>query len=107
MDDAFVFCDAAGEVGGELGVAAAEAVGSVAFDEALGFLLCAERGGADLAVVCGVEAFDVADGGDAVFGGDGFAVEILCEGEVGAGEVFEFFEWVEEGAKFVGTGVEA
>ncbi len=96
-----------GEVGGELVVAAAQAVVVIAFDGVFGLLLCAERGCADLAMIGGVEAFDVADDGAAVFGGDGFAVEILGEGDVRAGEVFQFFEWVEEGTEFVGASVEA
>ncbi len=106
-DGAFVFCDALRQIGGELVVAVAQAVAAITLDGFFGLLLCAQGGCADLAMVCGVEAFNVADGGIAIFGGDGFAVEIFGEGEVGAGEVFEFFERVEEVGEFVGAGVEA
>ena len=89
MEGAACFGELLREELGEAVVAVVDAEEAVAFDGLFGGLLEAEGAGADDAVVGGVEAFDVADGGAALVFGDGVLGEVFGEGEVGAGEGFE------------------
>ena len=72
-------------------VAGADAEDAVAFDGFFGCLLEGEGGYADDAVVGGVEAFDVADGGLALVFGEGVLGEIVGEGEIGLASSFRVF----------------
>jgi hypothetical protein len=95
VEGAFAFADLSGEELRELVVASVEMKGAVAFDGLFGFLLNAECECADLAMIGRVESFDVAGDGFAFFGRGLLLSDVVGEGLVGAGEVFQAFKEME------------
>ena len=89
-------------------VALADVGDAIAVDGVFGGLLDAERDGADLVGVGGVEAFDVADGGLTEIGvsGELGVSEEVVEADVGAGEGAELLDGVEHAVTSVAVGGE-